>query len=310
MTETTESLDTSGPVKSGRARKGEGLSSMVLPDLKALAGQLGIRGTSGMRKGDLVAAIVAKQGAGATSPTKEPRRSNGGANGSSTQPSANGHSGGDPVLPLGDLSGGRPADRQDSPPPSSASADSAAAREHTRQDAPSTTRPLTRHNPVPSGATGTGATVRPTIRPGTVASNPVAAKPMAAIPAAANPTTASAVTAATGGDVGTVVTSPTVPAPARTQLRTRSRTVPPRRRRSVTGRARTGTARTGTARTARAGTTRARVGTVRTGTTRTGTTRTGTTRTGTTRTATTRARTATTRTGTTGRVGRTGRTPT
>ncbi len=59
MTETTESLDTSGPAKSGRARKGEGLSSMVLPDLKALAGQLGIRGTSGMRKGDLVAAIAA-----------------------------------------------------------------------------------------------------------------------------------------------------------------------------------------------------------------------------------------------------------
>ena len=51
VTETTESFDTSGPAKSGRTRKGEGLSSMVLPDLKALAGQLGIRGTSGMRKG-------------------------------------------------------------------------------------------------------------------------------------------------------------------------------------------------------------------------------------------------------------------
>ncbi len=130
MTETTESLDTSGPAaKSGRARKGEGLSSMVLPDLKALAGQLGIRGTSGMRKGDLVAAIAAKQGAGASSPSKETRRggssgANGGAESSgadnrgagvettSTQPSTNGHSGGDPVLPLGDLS----AAPQDTPP--------------------------------------------------------------------------------------------------------------------------------------------------------------------------------------------------
>ncbi len=137
MTETTESLDTSGPAKSGRARKGEGLSSMVLPDLKALAGQLGIRGTSGMRKGDLVAAIAAKQSTGATSPNKEPRRGdnsgsdNGGAavDTTGTQPSTNGHSGGDPVLPLGDLSGGRPAAPQDTP----ASEESSAPRENNRQ---------------------------------------------------------------------------------------------------------------------------------------------------------------------------------
>ena len=37
---------------------------MVLADLKALAGQLGIKGTSGMRKGDLVAAISARQSGG------------------------------------------------------------------------------------------------------------------------------------------------------------------------------------------------------------------------------------------------------
>jgi transcription termination factor Rho len=133
VTETTESLDTSAPAaKSGRARKGEGLSSMVLPDLKALAGQLGIRGTSGMRKGDLVAAIAAKQGAGASSPSKETRRgSSSGATGgvensgadnsgagvgtTSPQPSTNGYSGGEPVLPLGDLSGGRPTAPQDGP---------------------------------------------------------------------------------------------------------------------------------------------------------------------------------------------------
>ena len=145
MTETTESLDTSAPAaKSGRARKGEGLSSMVLPDLKALAGQLGIRGTSGMRKGDLVAAIAAKQdGAGATSPSKETRRGgSSGANGSTsvataeTHQGTNGHSGGDPVLPLGDLSGGRSAAPQETAPQDSpAPRESSAPRENNQQDA-------------------------------------------------------------------------------------------------------------------------------------------------------------------------------
>ena len=113
MTETTESLDTAAPAKSGRTRKGEGLSSMVLPDLKALAGQLGIRGTSGMRKGDLVAAIAARQsGAGATSPSRETRSNAAAGSGSdgegagTTQappatPSTNGHSTSDPVSATG-----------------------------------------------------------------------------------------------------------------------------------------------------------------------------------------------------------------
>jgi transcription termination factor Rho len=42
-------------------RGGDGLSSMLLPELKSLAGQLGISGASGMRKGDLVAAIESHQ---------------------------------------------------------------------------------------------------------------------------------------------------------------------------------------------------------------------------------------------------------
>ena len=53
---------------------------MVLADLKGLAGQLGIKGTSGMRKGDLVAAIAARQnGAGAATPAQLARRTAGGA---------------------------------------------------------------------------------------------------------------------------------------------------------------------------------------------------------------------------------------
>jgi len=53
VTETTQT--------DSRARKGGGLSSMLLPELKALAGQLGISGASGMRKADLVSAISARQ---------------------------------------------------------------------------------------------------------------------------------------------------------------------------------------------------------------------------------------------------------
>ncbi len=52
MTETTTST----------RKRGDGLSGMLLPELKQLASSLGISGTSGMRKGDLVAAISAKQG--------------------------------------------------------------------------------------------------------------------------------------------------------------------------------------------------------------------------------------------------------
>ncbi|MTE11834.1 transcription termination factor Rho [Nocardia aurantiaca] len=43
-----------------------GLTGMLLPQLRALAGELGIRGTSGMRKGDLIAAIKENQAGGAT----------------------------------------------------------------------------------------------------------------------------------------------------------------------------------------------------------------------------------------------------
>ncbi len=134
MSETTESLDNpqvsqdadaaTGTAK-GRARRGSGLSGMVLADLKALAGQLGIKGTSGMRKGDLVAAIAARQnGAGAATPshdggssstsTDSPAAVNGSAGHGSQPDSAGSDSAGrngravvtDPVLPLGDLGDG------------------------------------------------------------------------------------------------------------------------------------------------------------------------------------------------------------
>ena len=54
MTETTSAVRAKG--------RGDNLSSMLLPELKALAGQLGITGSSAMRKGDLVSAIGDRQG--------------------------------------------------------------------------------------------------------------------------------------------------------------------------------------------------------------------------------------------------------
>ena len=47
----------------GAGRSGS-LSTMVLPELRALANQVGVKGTSGMRKGDLIAAIKEHQNGG------------------------------------------------------------------------------------------------------------------------------------------------------------------------------------------------------------------------------------------------------
>ncbi|WP_099024806.1 transcription termination factor Rho [Mycolicibacterium palauense] len=47
------------------AKGGGGLSSMVLPELRALAGKVGVKGTSGMRKGELIAAIQERQNSAA-----------------------------------------------------------------------------------------------------------------------------------------------------------------------------------------------------------------------------------------------------
>ncbi|TQC45491.1 transcription termination factor Rho [Rhodococcus sp. WS4] len=51
--------------KRADARRGAGLSGMVLTELRTLAGELGIKGISGMRKGDLIAAIKERQGGSA-----------------------------------------------------------------------------------------------------------------------------------------------------------------------------------------------------------------------------------------------------
>ncbi|MGY1745428.1 transcription termination factor Rho [Blastococcus sp. SYSU D00695] len=55
-----EASAVSGPAGRSR-RRGSGLSGMLLPELQRLATELGISGTARMRKGDLVAAISARQ---------------------------------------------------------------------------------------------------------------------------------------------------------------------------------------------------------------------------------------------------------
>ncbi|CAM3746993.1 transcription termination factor Rho [Mycobacterium frederiksbergense] len=65
-----EAAADSAAVDSGKAARSAGarggrsgsLTSMLLPDLRALAGEVGVKGTSGMRKGDLIAAIKERRG--------------------------------------------------------------------------------------------------------------------------------------------------------------------------------------------------------------------------------------------------------
>ncbi|MGW6378324.1 transcription termination factor Rho [Rhodococcus sp. NPDC055112] len=58
--------------KRAEARRGAGLSGMVLAELRGLATELGIKGTSGLRKGDLIAAIKERQG-GSTATKTAPK---------------------------------------------------------------------------------------------------------------------------------------------------------------------------------------------------------------------------------------------
>ena len=53
---------------------GNSLATMVLPELRALATRSGVKGTSGMRKGELIAAIRESQNGGAVPPRPAPAR--------------------------------------------------------------------------------------------------------------------------------------------------------------------------------------------------------------------------------------------
>src|SRR6478736_2429508 len=59
---------------SGGSARGAGISALRLPELQAMASELGVKGTSKMRKGDLVQAISDARG-GSRPQALEPRRS-------------------------------------------------------------------------------------------------------------------------------------------------------------------------------------------------------------------------------------------
>ncbi|WP_374210172.1 Rho termination factor N-terminal domain-containing protein, partial [Pseudonocardia sp. McavD-2-B] len=54
-------------------RRRGGLSGMVLAELRQLATELNVPDISGMRKGDLIAAIKERQGGAAAAPAKKPK---------------------------------------------------------------------------------------------------------------------------------------------------------------------------------------------------------------------------------------------
>jgi transcription termination factor Rho len=88
VTDTTELLEAPANQSEERGPR-RSLSAMLLPELKALAGELGIKGTSGMRKGDLIAAIHTRR---ASASSTQPRLDEApGREPSGRQHSENGH---------------------------------------------------------------------------------------------------------------------------------------------------------------------------------------------------------------------------
>ncbi|SDU51679.1 transcription termination factor Rho [Gordonia westfalica] len=67
--------DSGQPAKTRARAARTGLSGMVLSELRTVAGELGIKGTSGMRKGDLIAAIKERQAGGSAAKSAEPKNS-------------------------------------------------------------------------------------------------------------------------------------------------------------------------------------------------------------------------------------------
>ncbi|MFD4675824.1 transcription termination factor Rho [Lentzea sp. NPDC058450] len=64
----------STPSNGTTPRRRAGLSGMVLAELRELAGQMGITGTAGLRKGDLIAAIKEKQGSAPAAKAEKPAK--------------------------------------------------------------------------------------------------------------------------------------------------------------------------------------------------------------------------------------------
>src|SRR5690606_4489426 len=103
--------DTIGAETDARSAPRSGaLTSMRLPELQALAGELGLRGTSGMRKSDLIAAIREHRGdkprERATSATSEQRTASAGRASGGTTTSTDAATRGDEAVPAEKSSAG------------------------------------------------------------------------------------------------------------------------------------------------------------------------------------------------------------
>ncbi len=72
MTTVSEETASTAPSSGARGRKGTGLEAMLLPELKRLASTMGLKGTTGMRKGDLIAAIKSAQSKNSASKADTP----------------------------------------------------------------------------------------------------------------------------------------------------------------------------------------------------------------------------------------------
>jgi len=62
QTESSSAVKSDSPTTASAPDAGGSLSTMVLPELRALANSVGVKGTSGMRKGDLISAIRETRG--------------------------------------------------------------------------------------------------------------------------------------------------------------------------------------------------------------------------------------------------------
>ena len=73
VTDTGAAVTSESPSDASSAPKSASgsLATMVLPELRALAGQVGVKGTSGMRKNDLIAAIREIQGGSGKSESRD-----------------------------------------------------------------------------------------------------------------------------------------------------------------------------------------------------------------------------------------------
>ncbi|HEY5554607.1 MAG TPA: Rho termination factor N-terminal domain-containing protein, partial [Cellulomonas sp.] len=60
----TDTIESTGNANTGGSARGAAISTLRLPELQVLAAQLGVAGTSKMRKSDLMDAIKTKRGGG------------------------------------------------------------------------------------------------------------------------------------------------------------------------------------------------------------------------------------------------------